>query len=137
MTEPYILWSPFFSVGVELFDRQHRKLAGIINEFYELYTEGEGKEALYDVLNALVRYADIHFQDEERVMEEHGYPELAAHREAHEELFQGVFALNQELASGKPDVGRDILEFLHRWMRDHVLGLDREYQGFFADKVVR
>ena len=46
------------------------------------------------VLNQLIAYAQMHFQHEEVIMEEAGYPKLAERQQIHEDMIEKIFELH-------------------------------------------
>jgi len=129
---PYITWSEIFSVGVPDLDAQHRRLIAIINEFHEAQEAGAGVARLFQVLNALVAYAEQHFAEEERRLEETHYPDLLRHRREHERLVQEIFELNGRYERGEPETAEEVKAFLKSWLLDHILGFDKKYEADLA-----
>lgn len=132
----YLVWSQVFSVGVPVFDAEHQGLIALINRCHEMHLEGAAPAAVYEVLNALVRYAEEHFAHEQGAMERHHYPERLRHGREHDRLLEEVFALNRRLSAGEAEVGEDVLAFLREWLLQHILHADRGYADFFSDKQV-
>lgn len=132
----YIVWSQVFGVGVPAFDAEHQRLVDLINQCHEAHLGGAPAPAVYQVLNALVRYAEEHFSHEQRAMDHHRFPERFQHKLEHDRFLEQVFELNRRLADGETEVGEDILAFLRDWLLNHILRTDRKFAGFFADKSV-
>lgn len=47
---------------------------------------GTVKAKLFQLLEGLVEYTEVHFAYEERLMQQAGYPEFAAHKAQHDDL---------------------------------------------------
>lgn len=122
----FIQWSPAFDIDVPLIDRQHRRLAELVNEFHSSCKNGRPGAAVFSVLNTLVKYTDEHFRSEESLMTEVRYPDLIRHRREHERLTLEIFALNEKLSSGDVEVNDETMAFLKRWLLDHILQSDRK-----------
>jgi hypothetical protein len=60
--------------GVPLIDAQHRELIARYNRFHDALLEGQGREHLLHVLEFLIAYANIHFPQEEALMDLHDSP---------------------------------------------------------------
>jgi hemerythrin len=133
---PLIEWRDDFSVGVERFDDEHKRLIGMINNLHDAMREGRGKAALAEVLKELLDYTNRHFQHEEKVMKEHFYPQLAAHQKAHEELKKRVLEYEEQFESGKRMLSVEMVEFLVDWLKKHIAGVDKEYTEFLNSKGV-
>jgi len=72
-----IQWSEKFSVGVRVLDQQHQQLIKLLNLL--IATQGTintRSETISDTLIAMTRYAQAHFQAEEKLMEDYGFPGL-------------------------------------------------------------
>lgn len=123
---PLLAWDANYSIGVDTVDQQHRQLFEIINRFYDAWRSRAGRDALGRVFDELLEYTRYHFAEEERLMRETGYPGLAAHQRAHEELVTLVGRHRAQLEAGIAGVETQALEFLKTWLNIHVLEEDRD-----------
>jgi hemerythrin-like metal-binding protein len=82
----FIKWNDNFSVKVSEVDNQHKELIGLINQLYDAMRVGKGREVPGSVLTELVNYTVYHFSTEERLFQEHGYPEYERHKQIHDDL---------------------------------------------------
>ena len=64
----YIEWDEKLTTGMEIVDTQHRGLIHILNGLYRSIGEGRGEAALHGIFGELQRYADYHFDTEERLL---------------------------------------------------------------------
>ena len=126
-------WQACYSVGNERLDQQHQRLVGLINQLGESMDTGAERTALMKILNSLAGYTKTHFAEEERLMAERGYPDLASHKEEH-------VALNGQLAefyrdfflTSRPQTA-EIMAFLQGWLYRHILEKDKLYQPFLGE----
>ncbi|MBI4797186.1 MAG: hemerythrin family protein [Desulfarculus sp.] len=132
----YIEWQPEFSVGIPSIDQQHQQLVKMINELYTAMHGGQGQAALGKVLNGLAQYCVSHFANEERLMTQHGYPDLAAHKEIHAKMTAKVNGLMQDLKSGKAQMSLSVATFLKDWLTKHIQQTDMKYSPFLKGKGV-
>jgi len=58
----FIEWSDEFSVGVERYDGQHKRLIALLNELHEGMRARQGKEAVGRVLDGLVAYVRENYE---------------------------------------------------------------------------
>jgi hemerythrin len=130
----FIDWSENLSVGVELFDGQHKKLIDIINRMHEAMKKGQGKTLLDQVFAELVEYTQKHFGDEEKAFETYGYAEKDAHVKAHRDLIAQVVALKKKMDGGDLFVPVELMEMLRSWLSRHILETDKKYATLLADK---
>ncbi len=129
-------WTADLSVGISEIDDQHQKLIGIINQLHDAMRSGKGNEALEQVFASLVDYASIHFNTEERLMQEHDYPEFFAHRREHDALVQRVVDLRDKLKSGQVMISMETMTFLKEWLANHIKGTDKKYSPFLRQRGV-
>ena len=122
----YFQWSEAFEIGVRRIDRQHEKLAGLVNAFHEAYVGGGSRELVFPLLNRLVRYVEEHFACEESLMEATWYPELTKQKRAHEALTLKIFALADRYEHGDDAITDETMNFLRSWLFDHILQVDRK-----------
>lgn len=126
-----LLWQDDYDVGVELFNQQHKELFRIQNDASRAIAKKASGPEIFRLLNRLIRYAEFHFQEEERMMAQYGYPGLQKHQEQHGHLIDLLFSLTEDLA--RPGFKTDRLEhFLKDWIIIHILDEDRQYRNFFA-----
>jgi hemerythrin-like metal-binding protein len=121
-----LAWDSDYSIGVEAIDEQHRRLFDISNRFYDAWRVRAGRAALCRIFDELLEYTRYHFAEEERLMQQIGYPGLPQHRRAHEELVELVGRFRGQLESGTPGVETEALEFVKTWLNIHVLEDDRD-----------
>ncbi len=131
----FMSWRSQYAVGVHLIDTEHHKLFDIINEFHEACARGEGRKEIQHLLNRLVAYAEEHFQHEEALMSEHGFPDLDRHRTLHANLVTSVFEINETFSADPARAGAETLQFVHRWLQDHILHEDMEIADFLLRKA--
>jgi hemerythrin len=131
----FIDWDKRFSVGNPLIDEQHQELFSLINQTYEAIGGDplNEYESLWRVLSALLDYTRFHFAEEERMLEQAGYPKLAAHKELHRDLIKKTEAMLGALENGEAGVDAESLcQFIKEWIERHVLTVDRDYMPYLA-----
>lgn len=127
----FLQWSEVFEIGVPRIDGEHRHLVGIVNAFHQIHRSGAGRDKVFPVLNLLVKYVEVHFQSEERLMEVAKYPDLLRHRREHDKLTEQIFALAEKYEAGEAEITDQVMEFLKHWLLDHILQLDKKLAPFF------
>ncbi len=133
----YIEWSPEYSVGVEVFDNQHKKLVEIVNNLHESMLKGKSRSVMAEILDELIQYTVEHFQTEESLFDQHGYPKESEHRHQHKTLTDQVVAFRNEFLAGTTMISIGLLEFLRKWLVEHMQGADMAYKGFFNENGVK
>ena len=61
----FLDWSADYSVGVAIFDDEHKKLIAIINSLHEALQTGVNSETLDQISGSMVEYTLMHFRHEE------------------------------------------------------------------------
>lgn len=131
-----IAWNDSYSVKVKQMDEQHKKLVEMINQLHEAMKVGQGKQAVGDVLNALVSYTKTHFANEESLMKTHGYPGYEDQKKAHTNLVGQVGDIQKKFLAGNAPLSQDVMVFLKDWLIKHIQGTDQKYGLFFNSKGI-
>jgi hemerythrin len=115
-----IEWHDSLSIGDEHVDSQHKMLIKMISDIPEYKTSGDEQ-----VLMAALEYAGVHFADEEKFMEEVGYPNLHEHQNEHKRLTKILLSYKKDYDEGKTDL-YNFKQFMFRWVRDHIMDVDHQ-----------
>ena len=127
-----IVWGDILSVEVDEIDEDHRKLVNIFNILNHSVAEGESPEYLAAVLEELINCTVWHFSHEERLMLKYGYEGIEEHKAEHKELIKSAKKLQQEiLRADKPVMNEDI-EFLERWLTEHIFTFDMRLGSYLS-----
>lgn len=130
-----IEWGPEYEVGVREIDSQHRTLLGIYNDLSEALDVSSGvSEAVASALDRLLHYTDFHFKTEERLMVEHGYPMSSAHTAEHYVLIERSKLLKHRMQSGDTEIAMETLDFLKRWLVNHIQKVDRDLATYLLSR---
>jgi hemerythrin-like metal-binding protein len=130
-----IVWSGILSVEVDEIDEDHRKLVNIFNILNHSVTEGESPEYLAAVLEELINCTVWHFSHEERLMLKYGYQEIEEHKAEHEELIESARKLQQQILQADKPVADEDVEFLEKWLTEHILTADMRLGAYLSQKM--
>ena len=134
----FLDWKTDYSVGVAIFDDEHKKLIAIINSLYDSILAGVDNTALCQISDAMVEYTIMHFRHEEMYFDDWAYPDAAAHIASHGALRQQVFDFRQQIGGADSHtLAEEMLTFLRQWLIEHIQVEDRAYGEFLFDKGVR
>ncbi|MDX9994587.1 MAG: bacteriohemerythrin [Rhodocyclaceae bacterium] len=128
-----IVWGKILSVGIEEIDEDHRKLVDIFNILNRAVREGEPPEYLAATLEELINCTVWHFSHEERLMLKHRYPEAAEHKAEHRELIESARELQQKLLSANRPLAEEHIEFLERWLTEHIFTADGRLGAYLSE----
>jgi len=132
-----IQWNENLSVGIDVFDRQHKKLIDLINQLNDAMSVGKGKDVLGKILTELINYTQYHFSAEEKLFGQYAYPEAQAHIREHVNLTQKATDLKKAFDSGKTIISVQTMDFLKDWLNNHILKTDKKYGPFLNSKGVK
>jgi hemerythrin-like metal-binding protein len=127
----YVAWKPYYSVGDSSLDAEHQQILKAIDELYATMSTYEENAKNKKLLDRLVQYTLTHFQHEERIMEEAGYPALAAHKIEHERMRQRTHELRANFSQVK---GVELLRFLKEWWTNHIQAEDKAYAPYLGSQ---
>ncbi len=94
-----LIWGEQYNIGVEIIDREHKKLFSILNKLFDFgHKEGKGHFACQEAIKYFKDHAIQHFADEEAYMDSINYPGLDTHRRIHKDFRDRMLpALENEL----------------------------------------
>ena len=118
-----------YITGIELIDREHRRLFEIIAEADSLI-RAEFLHDKYDeivtILDELREYTKEHFSDEEKYMESIHYTRLEAQKRAHESFVEKLTEINlEDIDENQQEYLEELLEYLLAWLVNHILKADK------------
>lgn len=133
----FLSWRSDYEIGVAQIDAEHRGLLDLINAFHEKSAQGASQSEIAQLLNRLVAYAEEHFQHEEKVMSDNGYPRLEQHREQHVKLVTSIFAINERFVTQSTRASAETLQFIKGWLFDHIIQHDMDIGDFLRRKAAQ
>ncbi len=132
----YLKWSDRYSVQIVEIDEQHKKLINLINEMYDAMQDGKGREIIDTVIDEFVDYTVYHFNAEERLLRQHGYPNYDDHKEMHDHIAKKARDLKKNLDKGNKPSNIDVMLLMTNWLNTHILEEDRKYVPHIASKEI-
>lgn len=128
-----IVWDRILTIGIDEIDDDHRRLIELFNILNHSVTEGEDPQYLAAVLEELINCTVWHFSHEERLMLKYAYPGFAEHKAEHQELIESARHLQQKTLQADRLVATEDLEFLERWLTEHILSTDMKLGSYLAE----
>ena len=130
-----ILWSNTLSVEFDEIDDDHRKLVDLFNQLNQSVSAGDREEYIEALLNELITCTAWHFSHEERLMVKYGYEAFTEHKAEHQELIESAQQLQQKFLQEGKQLSNDDVEYLDRWLTEHILVTDMGLGSFLAQAV--
>jgi hemerythrin-like metal-binding protein len=131
-----IAWRKQMSIGIKSIDEDHQNLLNLINSFEEVarrrtITDGEQESLMRTMLARLQSYAHDHFSREERLQMDAGYAGLEENQRDHIRLSNDLAVMVERFQSttGDPLTKEELLEFLNRWLINHIIKVDLKMRG--------
>ncbi len=132
----FMEWEEGFSVNVDKFDEQHKKLINMINELHDGIVQGRAKALVGDILDQLIDYTEYHFAAEEDLMTLTEYPGKEDHIKEHWDLIYKVKDLKGDFESNERAMNVEVMAFLVKWLTTHISVTDKMYSSHFNDHGV-
>jgi len=125
---PLIKWRDSYSVGVEEMDAEHEMLVGIVNELFTIVrNHGHAKDSEI-CIDKLIQYTQKHFANEEKMLEETGFPLVHDHTKIHGNLLNTVTIFKGRITDKEEMVTEELYLFLRDWLLTHILEEDMKYK---------
>lgn len=129
------VWETWYNTGIEEVDTQHRQLVYYLNSLYRGMKSGKGFDVMNEILNGLTKYTVIHFHTEEELMKKYKYPDIEKHKNEHIRLIEEVKAFKCDFEIKKRTLSFDVAEYLKSWLKNHILGTDKQMGKFLVEKM--
>ena len=126
----FIQWDPSFSVGHQDIDNDHKKLLSMINQLQTAIHYQTDDSQIEQTLNDLIDYTKYHFAREEKIMQDHNYPDFDDHKQQHDQMVKQVTKFIDEYRVDKTRTIENVLQFLKSWLINHINGSDQKYRPY-------
>lgn len=130
----HLNWHDSYDCGQPVIDAEHRKLFDLANVLMNTaFARGEKPQEFHQALDNLLAHVVRHFADEEAILAEHHYADLAAHARAHKRLVERALELRDSALAGGLSVG-ELVDFLaDEVVARHMLKTDRGFYPLFEN----
>ena len=136
INDKHYQWDNSLFTGVAKIDDQHRQLIDAVNNLIDAIEAGRGAVELKKALDFLVNYTVIHFDDEEAIQRESGYPGFENHRRIHEAFKKVAAEMAGEMERDgiTPNLVNEVKRKFGDWLVTHIKGQDCELGAFIRSK---
>lgn len=128
-----IVWDESLSVEIDEIDEDHKRLVDLFNILSHAVEQGDEPDYIEAVLEELISCTVWHFRHEERLMLRYQYEGVEEHKAEHQALIDSARALQQRFQEETNLLNSEGIEFLAKWLTEHILGQDMKL-GFFLMK---
>lgn len=133
----FLIWLDEYSVGIEAFDNDHKRLLSLINNLRAAVECQTGETFERSALQAVLDYTRTHFEREEQLMIEHHYPDFVTHKAEHDRMVDYIDRFLSRYEDEGNRVLAEVADYLTGWLLKHINYSDHKYSRFFIAKGVR
>jgi hemerythrin len=132
---PAFQWKDEYNLNIEEIDKQHRKLMEIGKKAYDIAVIDDGYDR-YDeiitILDELLEYTKYHFEYEENMLKQYNYEHIHNQEEEHGFYVYKIkqVASREDIDENQRKVVLEIIDFLSKWISEHIMGADKKYAVF-------
>lgn len=125
-------WHDSYNCGHPVIDAEHQQLFVLSNNLINTtFSRVEDPKAFEQAMNELLTHVVKHFADEEAVLAEYHYADLAVHARAHKRLVERALQLRDATLHGGVSIG-ELVDFLaDEVVSRHMLKMDRLFYPLF------
>lgn len=128
-------WTDALAVGNAEIDDQHKEIFIRFNRFNTACNQGRARSELDELYRFLLDYIRTHFQHEQQIQFETGYPDQDSHKREHEKFTREVERLANALASRtSASMVVETNLTLTRWLMRHIQMSDQKFVEFLREK---
>lgn len=135
--DEFFAWKEEYAVGIETIDQDHRRMLSLVNNLKAAALCRTGEAFERQILQELVDYTHYHFQREEKLMEEYGYPDLEGHKAQHDQMIIQVDTFMRRYEERGREALAEVVEYLKQWLLQHVNGTDKKFVPYLQEQGVR
>jgi len=130
--------TPSFLLDYESLDREHQRLADIVNQIVKAIDDNEA-EKCEGLVSDLVKSSKEHFSNEEALLAKVGYPDVKKHRDHHKSLNTKMDHMVEfAKMAGENQLARDRLrKELVFFLMDDVITTDMDFKNFIEEKAIK
>ncbi|WP_135081074.1 EAL domain-containing protein [Terasakiella sp. SH-1] len=120
-----VTWKKSFSTDVVSIDNEHRDLIELLNKAAETYNEDPEALDLGETFDLIGAETLRHFDHEENVMRNMGYPRYEMHKDKHKWLIADLAKRKAEILNNPESTNfEEVLHYLKYWLLRHLISED-------------
>lgn len=123
-----VRWSDDLRIDGGVVDAEHRTLIDLANRVIATEDVRGRLDEFRQLVKSLFRYMENHFDHEEELMRESGYPELERHAARHREIVRDM----NELLRRQRDINEyaaALQQYMVDWVVTHIMQEDKKLVG--------
>lgn len=127
-----ITWTGSFNTGLDDIDAQHKILISHANALNTAMRERRDKAQLETLFENLIDYLREHFQYEEALMKQIGFPGLAAHTIEHAQSLEELLSTKKDHERHEGLHSLELRHLIMNWIVRHIMQSDKDIGRFLA-----
>ena len=134
LSASWLDWQQEWNSGNSQIDNQHRDLIQIAQKLLHLYLSNTRPLLMQNQLELMFQHVIIHFETEEKILAEAGYPELESHTRVHEKLVAKLNRLYQDYQAGEVKTSAFFSFAIDDVLVEHLAKVDKLYFDWTSPK---
>jgi hemerythrin len=122
--------TPDLLTGVEQLDSEHRTLLKYADNVLDPAQKDKAQEAI----KFLGDYIATHFEHEEKLQQDSGYPKYEIHKSLHKQL-SDIYQSLQKQSVSNIDAISGTAQSLVKWLIDHIHNHDIVFAKYYKEKM--
>ncbi len=126
-----IEWRDAYKIDSGVIDKEHKQLIAMANQVFALIDPSSQRAEIIELVKALYKYMEFHFDHEEKLMQEAAAPHLAEHAQRHKRIIQ---SMNQALLSQEDitQYAAQLRYLMVDWVVRHIVEEDRKITQYLV-----
>lgn len=118
----------------QILDQEHKQLKDLLHTINTHISEGHSVSDVFKLFDDFIILANQHFKNEEKIMNNSQYPQVAAHKKEHDALMSQLKTIESQLKGGQTPFGKDFMIWQTKWIEEHLSGSDDKLIHFLKMK---
>ena len=126
-------WHASLADGLKEIDNQHKALFALIQQIKALPDTETVSTEFNDLVMEFIDTAKAHFEFEENLLAEAGYPYLTGHTAEHAAIIQSLAEIVASPVTTDPQTMQNSLTSIINWFEEHLHHEDNDYSRFLKE----
>lgn len=121
-------WDDKLKVNHPKIDQDHQLIIEKARELSEFMMKGQGKEKIISTVEFLSKYVKTHFEEEEKIQKQNGFPHFEEHQRNHKYFIEQLNTLTLKIKQD-PSSSANVIELnklISGWFINHIKKMDVE-----------
>lgn len=118
-------WKSDYAVDGGRIDDEHKQLLNLANQVLAFTDPSRQADEVTDTVKQLFKYMEFHFDNEQGLMREAGYPEHEEHAQAHAKIISDMNNL-LKTSSNLDQLVVELKPAMRNWVVQHILDEDKK-----------